>query len=117
MVDSGRKDVISNISRICREGNVGLTSYSAAKAGVSAITVTWSKELADPHIRVAAIAPDYCDPRMMEAVPPKIRERIVSKIPLRRLAEPADIADAASFILRNDYFDGRVLEMDGGQRI
>jgi len=117
MVESGRKGVIINISSICRAGNVGQTSYSAAKAGVGAMTVTWSKELADHHIRVAAIAPGYCDTRMMEAVPPKILERIVSKIPLHRLAEPADIADAASFILRNDYFDGRVLEMDGGLRI
>ncbi len=117
MVDSGRKGVIVNISSICREGNVGQTSYSAAKAGVSAMTVTWSKELADHHIGVAAIAPGYCDTRMMEHVPPKILERIVSKIPLHRLAKPADIADAASFILRNDYFDGRVLEMDGGLRI
>jgi 3-oxoacyl-[acyl-carrier protein] reductase len=53
---------------------------------------------------------------MMATVPPKILERIVSTIP-ERLAEPADIADAALFILRNDYFDGRVLEMDGGLRI
>ncbi len=117
MIDSGRKGVIVNISSICREGNVGQTSYSAAKAGVSAMTVTWSKELADHKIRVAAIAPGYCDTRMMETVPPKILERIVSKIPLHRLAEPADIADAALFTLRSDYFDGRVLEMDGGLRI
>jgi hypothetical protein len=50
----------------------------------------------------------------MEAVPPKIRKRIMSKMLLRRLA---DIADAASFILRKDYFDGRLLEMDVGLRI
>ena len=81
------------------------------------MTVTWSKEFAHHHIRVAGIAPGYCDTRMMATVPPKILERIVSTIPVERLAEPADIADAALFILRNDYFDGRVLEMDGGFRI
>ena len=96
---------------------MGQTSYSAAKAGVSAMTVTWSKELAHHNIRVAAIAPGYCHTHMMDAVPAKILERIVSTIPVHRLAEPADIAEAASFILRNDYFDGRVLEMDGGLRI
>ena len=109
--------MIVNISSISREGNVGQTNYSAAKAGVSAMTVTWSKELAHHHIRVAGIAPGYCDTRMMATVPPKILERIVSTIPVERLAEPADIADAVLFILRNDYFDGRVLEMDGGLRI
>jgi len=117
MIDSERKGVIINISSISREGNVGQTSYSAAKAGVSAMTVTWSKELAHYKIRVAALAPGYCDTRMMATVPPKILERIVSTIPVERLAEPADIAEAVLFILRNDYFDGRVLEMDGGLRI
>ncbi len=117
MIEDGREGVIINISSICREGNVGQTSYSAAKAGVSAMTVTWSKELAHHHIRVAGIAPGYCDTRMMSTVPPKVLERIISTIPEERLAEPADIADAALFILRNDYFDGRILEMDGGLRI
>ena len=117
MIDGGRKGVIVNISSISREGNVGQTNYSAAKAGVGAMTVTWSKELAHHHIRVAGIAPGYCHTRMMATVPPKVLERIVSTIPVERLAEPADIADAALFILRNDYFDGRVLEMDGGLRI
>ncbi len=117
MIEGGRAGVIVNISSISREGNVGQTNYSAAKAGVSAMTVTWSKELAHHHIRVAAIAPGYCDTRMMGSVPPKILERIVSTIPVGRLAEPADIADAVLFILRSDYFDGRVLEMDGGLRI
>ena len=117
MIEGGRKGVIVNISSISREGNVGQTNYSAAKAGVSAMTVTWSKELAHHHIRVAGIAPGYCDTRMMASVPPKVLERIVSTIPVGRLAEPADIADAALFVLRNDYFDGRVLEMDGGLRI
>ena len=53
MIDGGRQGVIVNISSISREGNVGQTSYSAAKAGVSAMTVTWAKELAHHHIRVA----------------------------------------------------------------
>jgi 3-oxoacyl-[acyl-carrier protein] reductase len=87
------------------------------KPASAAMTVTWSKELTHHHIRVAGIAPGYCHTRMMESVPPKILERIVSKIPLERLAEPADIADAVLFVLRNDYFDGRILEMDGGLRI
>jgi len=117
MIEGGREGVILNISSICREGNVGQTNYSAAKAGVGAMTVTWSKELAHHHIRVAAIAPGYCHTRMMATVPPKILDRIKSTIPVQRLAEPADIADAALFVLRNDYFDGRVLEMDGGLRI
>ncbi len=117
MIDGGRQGVIVNISSICREGNVGQTNYSAAKAGVGAMTVTWSKELAHSISASPASPPGYCDTHMMATVPPKVLERIVSTIPVERLAEPADIADAALFILHNDYFDGRVLEMDGGLRI
>jgi 3-oxoacyl-[acyl-carrier protein] reductase len=79
--------------------------------------VTWAKELARHRIRVAGIAPGFSNTRMMATIPPKILERIVSAIPLRRLAEPKEIAQTALFILRNDYFDGRIIEMDGGLRI
>lgn len=117
MVQTGRGGVIINVSSISRAGNVGQTNYSAAKAGVAAMTVTWAKELARYDIRVAAIAPGFCDTRMVAKIPPKILDRIVSTIPLKRLAEPVDIARAALFILQNDYYDGRVLEIDGGLRL
>jgi 3-oxoacyl-[acyl-carrier protein] reductase len=117
MIEGGRGGVIINISSISRVGNVGQTNYSAAKAAVAAMTVTWAKELARYGIRVAAIAPGFSDTRMMATIPPKILDRIVSSIPLRRLAQPAEIARAALFILQNDYFDGRILELDGGLRI
>jgi 3-oxoacyl-[acyl-carrier protein] reductase len=117
MVEGGRGGVIINISSISRAGNVGQTNYAAAKAAVAAMTVTWAKELARHRIRVAGIAPGFSNTRMMATIPPKILERIVSMIPLRRLAEPKEIAQTALFILRNDYFDGRIIEMDGGLRI
>ena len=117
MIEGGHGGVILNISSISRAGNVGQTNYSAAKAGVAAMTVTWAKELARYNIRVAGIAPGFCDTRMVAKIPAKILDRIISTIPLRRLAEPADIARAALFILQNDYYDGRVLELDGGLRL
>lgn len=117
MIDSGRGGVIINISSISRAGNVGQTNYSAAKAGVAAMTVTWAKELARYKIRVAGIAPGFCDTRMVASIPAKIRDKIISTIPLRRLAEPEEIARTALFILQNDFYDGRVLEIDGGLRL
>lgn len=117
MIESRRGGVIINISSISRAGNVGQTNYSAAKAGVSAMTVTWAKELARYKIRVAGIAPGFSETRMTAAIPSKIRDRIVSAIPLRRFAKPEEIARAALFILQNEYFDGRVLEVDGGLRL
>jgi 3-oxoacyl-[acyl-carrier protein] reductase len=117
MIESGSGGVIINISSISRAGNVGQTNYSAAKAGVAAMTVTWAKELARHNIRVAGIAPGFCDTPMAAKMPPKILDRTISTIPLGRLARPEDIADAALFILRNDYYSGRILEIDGGLRL
>jgi 3-oxoacyl-[acyl-carrier protein] reductase len=117
MIESGHGGVIVNISSISRAGNIGQTNYAAAKAGVAAMTVTWAKELARHHIRVAGIAPGFSETRMTEAIPPKVKERIVSTIPLRRFARSEEIARAALFVLQNDYYDGRILEIDGGLRL
>jgi 3-oxoacyl-[acyl-carrier protein] reductase len=117
MVEHNSGGVIINISSICRVGNVGQTNYAAAKAGVAAMTVTWAKELARYNIRVAAIAPGFCDTRMVATIPPKIKDSIVATIPLRRFGRPEEIGHAALFILQNDYYDGRIMEIDGGMRI
>ena len=81
------------------------------------MTVTWAKELARYKIRVAGIAPGFTDTRMVATIPPKVKEKIISTIPLRRFAKPEEIARAALFILQNDYYDGRILEIDGGLRL
>ena len=117
MIESGRGGVIINISSISRAGNVGQTNYAAAKAGVAAMTVTWAKELARYHIRVAGIAPGFSETRMVATIPPKVKDKIVSTIPLRRFAKPEEIARAALFILQDDYYNGRILEIDGGLRL
>ena len=117
MIEGGRAGVIINVSSISRAGNVGQTNYAAAKAGVAAMTVTWAKELARYKIRVAGIAPGFCDTRMVANIKPAIRDRIISSIPLRRLGQPEEIGRTALFILQNDYYDGRILEIDGGLRL
>ena len=117
MIEGGGGGIIINISSVSRAGNVGQTNYSAAKAGVAAMTVTWAKELARHNIRVAGIAPGFSDTRMVAKIPAKILDRIISTIPLRRLARPEDIADAVLFVLENDYYNGRILEIDGGLRL
>jgi 3-oxoacyl-[acyl-carrier protein] reductase len=117
MIEGGNGGVIINISSISRAGNVGQTNYSAAKAGVAAMTVTWAKELARYKIRVAGIAPGFSETRMVATIPPKVKDKIVAGIPVRRFAKPDEIARAALFILQNDYYDGRILEVDGGLRL
>jgi 3-oxoacyl-[acyl-carrier protein] reductase len=117
MIEQGGGGVIINISSISRAGNVGQTNYVAAKAGVAAMTVTWANELARHGIRVAAIAPGFCNTKMVAKVPKKILDKIIARIPLRRLGEPEEIGHTAVYILENDFYTGRVLEIDGGLRI
>jgi len=117
MVNLGSEGVILNISSISQAGNMGQTNYSATKAGVTAMTVTWAKELARYGIRCAAIAPGYTETPMVMAMKPEALEKMAEGIPLKRLAKPEEIADAALYIFETDYFNGRVIEMDGGLRI
>lgn len=117
MVKHDVKGVIINISSISRAGNFGQTNYSAAKSGVAAMTVTWAKELSRYGIRVAAIAPGYVNTEMVMKINPKVIDGIVDHILVGRLGTPEEISLAAQFILECEYFNGRVLEVDGGHRI
>jgi len=108
---------IVNISSVSRAGNFGQTNYSATKAGVDAMTVTWSKELARYGIRVAAVAPGYVNTEMTASIKPELRERIIAQIPIGRTGEMSEISHAVRFIIENDFVTGRVLEVDGGLRL
>jgi 3-oxoacyl-[acyl-carrier protein] reductase len=114
MVNLGNEGVIINISSISRNGNPGQTNYSAAKSGVVAMTKTWAKELARYKIRAAAIAPGMMATDMTANMKPEALERATSFIPLGHLGSPQNIAHGCAFIIENDYFTGRILEIDGG---
>ncbi|MDD5728224.1 MAG: SDR family oxidoreductase, partial [Victivallales bacterium] len=101
----------------CRAGNFGQSNYSATKAGVDAMTVAWSKELARYGIRCAAIAPGYVNTEMVAAVNPAVLEKIISQVPLHRLGEMEEIAGTVRFIIENDFVNGKILEIDGGLRL
>ncbi|HEX8596309.1 MAG TPA: SDR family oxidoreductase [Pseudomonas sp.] len=117
MVELKNQGAIINISSISRAGNVGQTNYTAAKAGVAAATVTWAKELARYGIRVAGIAPGFIETEMTGSMKPEALEKMTSAIPLKRMGKPEEIAHSAAYILENDYYSGRILELDGGLRI
>ncbi|MCY1278456.1 Acetoacetyl-CoA reductase [compost metagenome] len=96
---------------------MGQANYSAAKAGVVADTVVWAKELARYGIRVGCIAPGFIETEILAAMKPEALDKMTAGIPLRRLGKPQEIAHTAAFILENDYFTGRVIELDGGLRL
>ncbi len=114
MIKLGNGGVIINISSVSRHGNAGQSNYSAAKAGVAALAVVWAKELARHGIRAAAIAPGGVRTEILSTMRPEMLEKLIAPVPLKRLAEPAEIADAAAFIIENEFFTGRCLDIDGG---
>jgi len=116
MVKFGNGGVIVNISSISRTGNAGQTNYSAAKAGVVAMAEVWAQELARYGIRTGSIAPGFVRTDILSAMKPEVLERMIAPIPLKRLGNPDEVAQAARFIFENDFFTGRCIDLDGGLR-
>ena len=115
MIMKRTKGLIVNISSISAAGNAGQSAYSAAKAGVNALTKTWAKELSLMGIRVAGIAPGYFDIDSTHAAMSESGLKELKKeIPLRRLGKLEEIIDAILFVIKNDFFNGKILEVDGG---
>lgn len=117
MIELGNQGLVINISSISRAGNMGQSNYSAAKAGVAAMTVVWAKELARYGIRVAGIAPGFIETEMTGSMKPEALEKMCAGIPLKRMGKPAEIAHSAAYLFENDYYTGRILELDGGLRL
>src|SRR5258708_18874655 len=107
MAKFGNGSVIVNISSISREGNAGQSNYSAAKAGVAALTVVWAKELACYGIRTGAISPGYVRTAILSAMREDVLQKVLAPVPLRRMGEPAEIANAVRFIFENDFYTVR----------
>ncbi|WP_440875319.1 SDR family oxidoreductase [Thalassotalea sp. PLHSN55] len=114
MVESGTKGVIINMSSIARGGNIGQTNYAASKAGVVAMTTTWARELGRFGIRVGAIAPGVIRTAMTDAMKPEMRDRLEKMKAVGRLGEADEIAHTVKYIFENEFFTGRVVEIDGG---
>lgn len=115
MVETEQKPgVIVNMSSVARHGNRGQSNYSSAKAALAAQSVTWSREFAPFGIRVAAVAPGMVETPMTQGMNQKARDAIVAAIPVGRIGMPEDLWVAVKFVIECDYFNGRVIDVDGG---
>jgi 3-oxoacyl-[acyl-carrier protein] reductase len=109
-----RPGVIVNISSISRHGNRGQSNYVAAKAALAANCVTWARDLAPLGIRACAVAPGMVETPMTRGMNQKARDAVVAQIPVGRIGTPEDIWLAVKFALECDYFNGKVVDVDGG---
>ena len=115
MILNRTKGVIINISSVAASGNAGQSAYSAAKSGVNSLTKTWAKELGLLGIRVAGVSPGFCETNSTKNVMGvEVLNEVKKEIPLRRLGKVEEIANGTIFAIKNDYFHGKVLEIDGG---
>jgi 3-oxoacyl-[acyl-carrier protein] reductase len=110
------KRIINMSSIVALYGNFGQTNYVAAKAGVIGMTKTWARELGRKGFTVNAIAPGFTKTSMTEAVPPAVLKSIEEKVPVQRLGEVDDIANACLFLASAEaaYINGITLSVDGG---
>ena len=114
---SGRIINISSING--QKGQRGQVNYSAAKAGVIGFTKALALENASCGITVNAICPGYIDTDMVAAVTEDVRAGIVAEIPVGRLGQPEEVADAVAYLSspRAAFCTGAVLTLNGGQYI
>lgn len=117
MAVQGEGGVIVNISSVSRAGNIGQTNYSATKAAVATMVTSWAGELARYGIRVAGIAPGAIETDMVAQMKPEALDRMKAAVPLQRLGQAEEIAHTLQYIIENEYFTGRIVEMDGGLRV
>jgi len=111
---------VVNISSINGQaGQLGQTNYSAAKAGVHGFTKALAQEVARKGITVNTIAPGYINTDMVAAVPEKVLEGIISKIPVGRLGEADEIAQAILYLCgpNSGFITGSCLSINGGQHM
>jgi 3-oxoacyl-[acyl-carrier protein] reductase len=108
---------IINMSSISgKNGNVGQTNYSAAKAGILGLTKAAALELARHNVTVNAIMPAFVDTDMTRSIPEGPRLQSIAAIPMQRVGQPEDVAGMAVFLASEEgaYVTGAVLEVTGG---
>jgi 3-oxoacyl-[acyl-carrier protein] reductase len=116
MIRAKKGKIINMSSVVGITGNAGQANYAASKGGVIALTKSVAKEFATRNINVNAIAPGYIETRMTADLNDKVKEGILTSIPMKRVGKPEDIAKLAVFLASEDsnYITGQVINVDGG---
>jgi len=110
----GRIVSISSVNG--QKGQFGQTNYSASKAGLFGFTRALAREVAENGITVNTVSPGYVDTSMVASVPAEVRDAIIRRIPVGRLARPQEIAWAVAFLTAEEsgYITGANLPVNGG---
>lgn len=118
MESRGEGVILSTSSMVSISGQPSGVAYPVSKFAVNGLTVSLARELGPKGIRVNAVAPGITETDMMKSVPKEVIEPMIRQIPLRRLGQPRDIANAFVFLASEEasYITGVVLSVDGMAR-
>uniref|UniRef100_A0A3P9KDN6 (3R)-3-hydroxyacyl-CoA dehydrogenase n=1 Tax=Oryzias latipes TaxID=8090 RepID=A0A3P9KDN6_ORYLA len=113
---ASKGSIITVGSIVGKVGNLGQANYAASKAGVEGLTRTAAKELSRFGIRCNCVLPGFITTPMTDKVPEKVISKITTLVPLGRMGEPAEVADACAFLASDDsrYITGTSIEVTGG---
>jgi 3-oxoacyl-[acyl-carrier protein] reductase len=116
MMKAQRGRIISITSVVGATGNPGQANYAAAKAGIIGFTKSLAREIGSRNITVNAVAPGAIATDMTRDLPEAQRQVLLASIPLQRLGEPQDIANAVAFLASPEaaYITGETLHVNGG---
>jgi len=116
MIERGSGRVVNISSVIGETGNIGQANYAASKAGLFGFTKSLALEMAQRGITVNTVAPGFIETEMVAAIPAAALEKVIEKIPQRRLGQPGEVARVVRFLLEDDasYITGAAFHVNGG---
>jgi 3-oxoacyl-[acyl-carrier protein] reductase len=111
--------IINVTSVVAQSGNAGQANYVAAKAGLIGLTRAIATEVASRNITVNAVAPGFIVSPMTDPLPEKVKQELLTRIPLGRMGTDADVAAGVVFLASDEagYITGHVLDVNGGMRM
>ncbi|AVY94368.1 MULTISPECIES: beta-ketoacyl-ACP reductase [Microvirgula] len=116
MIEQGSGVILNASSVVGVYGNFGQTNYAATKFGVIGFVKTWAKELGKKGIRANAVCPGFVATPILKSMPEKVIQAMEDKVPMKRMADPAEIANVYAFLASDEasYINGAAIEVTGG---
>lgn len=114
MIDRKYGRIINISSIIGQVGGFGQTNYAASKAGILGFTKSLALETAKSGITVNAVCPGFIETEMVAAMPEKVKNNIIAKVPMQRLGTTSEIAEAVLYLIQASFVTGQEINVNGG---